>query len=337
MKQNKHFYCFFCSLVFLLILIGCHSSSKQTLTHFSQNVMTIDYHISVGDPLTSENRLKIQKLIDETFHEIDFIYNKWNPHSEVSLLNSLPAYTYHSLSPQLHHFFQRIDQFVHLSEGRFDPTIEPLQKLWKKRMEEGVCPSLEEIENIKPCIGWSKLHFSNGTFYKEHKDIQLDFGGIAKGLFVDLMLERLHQMGLHHLYIEWGGEIRTLGHHPSKRPWHVFISRLSNSDPSQALAHIDLIDRALATSGDYHQFWKVINGQEEKKVYCHIFNPLTLMPVEVKSGSIASASLLALDCVTADALAKVLMLFDSVEEAQNWMAKVQIQHPHCACWIAQRE
>ena len=306
-------------------------------THFSQNVMTIDYHISIGDHLTASQKQQIQQVIDATFQEIDAIYNKWNPHSEISHLNSLPAYTPQRLSPQLNQFLERLDLFVQVSEGRFDPTIEPLQQLWKAKLEQGQCPAPEEVEALKSCIGWHKIHLTNGIFYKEHEHTQLDLGGIAKGFCVDLLMERLHQIGLNHLYIEWGGEIRTLGFHPSKRPWRVYISRLENSDPLQALAYLDLSDQALATSGDYFQYWTVKTEQGGEKTYCHIFNPLTLAPLEVKPGSVASASLLAPDCMTADALAKVLMLFDSSEEAQAWLEHLQRQLPDLACWIATRK
>jgi len=326
------------TLVSLLFLFGCDSlRSKRELTHFSQQVMTIDYHISVGDSLSGDKKKQIQQTIDATFQEIDAIYNKWNPHSELSVLNRLPAKTPCSLSPQLYEFLQRLDIFVQLSGGRFDPTIEPLQQLWTSRMEKGRLPSLSEIEVLRPCIGWHTLHFADGMFYKDDSRTQLDLGGVAKGLAVDLLLERLHRIGLNHLYVEWGGEIRTLGFHPSKRPWHVYISRLANADPAQAIAHLNLTDHALATSGDYFQCWKVVTEQGEEKIFCHIFNPLTLRPIELRAGSVASASLLALDCVMADALAKVLMLFDSAVEAEGWLKNLQKEYPYLAAWVATRE
>lgn len=323
----------------LFFLQGCQSpsSASRKPIHFSQNVMTIDYHISIGDPISSSTHLQIQKVIDATFQEINAVYNKWNPSSELSQLNSLPAHTPQQLSPQLYQFFQRVDALVKLSGGRFDPTIEPIQQLWKAKLEKGILPTQFEIEALRPYIGWQTLQMANGIFYKEYAQTQLDLGGVAKGYCVDLLLERLRSMGLNHLYIEWGGEIRTLGFHPSQRPWRVFISRLSNSNPSQAIAKIDLIDRALATSGDYYQNWKIKTTQGEEKIYCHIINPQTLNALEVKTGSVASASLLALDCMTADALAKVLMLFNSPEEAHEWMNQLQSKFPYLACWIAARE
>lgn len=334
-KENFSFFsCFF----LLLILHSCQSSHPiNQPTHFAQNIMTIDYHIIVGDPLSSSQSQQIQQIINSTFQEINDIYNKWNPHSELSQLNNLDAHIPILLSPQLNDFLQQTDQLVKISNGLFDPTIEPIQQLWKTQLEKGTCPTKEQIKDLKPCIGWHTLHIENGIFFKNDRRTQLDFGGIVKGYCVDLIIERLHQIGLNNLFVEWGGEIRTLGFHPSKRPWRVFISRLDNQNPSQAIAELNLIDRALATSGDYFQCWEVLNEQEEKVVYCHIFNPLTLTPLLVKSGSIASASLLAMDCTTADALAKTLMLFDSAKEAQAWIEQLQAQFPYLACWIVTRE
>ncbi len=319
----------------LLILLGSCQSSSFHPTVFTQNVMTINYRILVGERLTTTQKAQIQNIIDATFHEIDHLYNKWNPSSELSQLNALPADTPYLLSKELFRFFEHLDMLIQLSEGYFDPTVEPLQQLWKKYLVQQRIPSLEEIEALKPCIGWHHIHFKDGIFYKDHGQTQLDLGGVAKGFCVDLLIERLQRANFQHLYVEWGGDMRTLGRHPAKRPWCVYISHLDNPDPTQAIAQLELTNRALATSGDYFQFWKV-QLEAEEKTYCHIFNPFTLTPLEVKSGSIASASLLAKDCLTADALAKVLMLFDNVEEAQAWIEKLQEQLPELACWLVVR-
>lgn len=323
--------------IFLSIFFFVYQNEQvNPIPHsFSGNEMTIDYRILIGDPLTFETKETVKNIIRSTFNEIDRIYNKWNPNSEISQLNQLKAHILLTLSPELYEFLNRLNQFVHISGGLFDPSIEPLQKLWKDKLRKNERPTIEEIDHLKPCLGWHTLHFEDGKVYKDDDRTQLDLGGTAKGLCVDLLVERLNKAGLNHLYVEWGGEIRTAGYHPSGRAWHIYISRLDNSDPSQAIAHIDLENQALATSGDYFQFWTITeNGRST--TYSHIFNPLTLKPMEVKSGSIASASLLALDCVTADSLAKVLMLHENTEEAQKWIEKLQEQFPSLSCWIVTR-
>lgn len=293
--------------------------------------MTIDYRILVGSPVNSTQHDAIQTIIKDAFHEINTTYNKWNPDSELSRLNRLKKDEQAILSPQLYKFLQRTDKLVKLTDGRFDPTVEPLQQLWKNRLEAGQTPSEQEIIALAPSLGWDKIHFTDGIFYKTDNRTQLDLGGIAKGYCVDLITERLNAAGFYHLYVEWGGEIKTTGHHPESRPWRIYISKFGDTNPENAVDQFNLINQAIATSGDYYQYWVV-----DQKTYCHIFDPIKLRPLLVESGTVASASLVADDCMTADALAKVLMLFDSVEEAQQWIRKVQETYPRAGCWIVTR-
>ena len=139
---------------------------------------------------------------------------------------------------------------------QFDPTIEPIQQLWKNRLNEAREPGPDEIAALLPATGWNKIHIEKGLFWKDHDGCSLDLGGIAKGYCVDLLVEQLNAAGYPDVFVEWGGEIRASGRHPDKRPWNIFISRLGNSNPSLAIATIALRDQAIATSGDYMQFWK---------------------------------------------------------------------------------
>lgn len=317
----------------ILFLCACQLPNKNVLqpVTFSSNEMTIDYHISIGHFLSNDQKKQIQHIIDNTFAEINAIYNKWNPLSEVTKLNQSKAYEKILLSPQLDAFFSRIDAIVKISQGRFDPTIEPLQQLWKRCFAQDRIPLQEEIEALKPCLGWDKIHLESGLFYKEDSRTQLDLGGIAKGFCVDLLVERLNLAGFQNVLVEWGGEIRASGQHPSQRPWTIYISRLEDHNSAHAIAYIGLDNRAIATSGDYFQFWKV--GED---TYCHIFNPLTLAPLLIRSNSIASASILAQDCVTADGMAKTLMMFDSMSDAQTWIESIRAQNHNLNYWMVAR-
>ena len=98
----------------LLLLYCCFScdTHPQLPAVFTQNVMTIDYRILIGSKINSVKRREIQFLIDQTFEEIDTIFNKWNPDSEISALNSLKADESVPLSPHLYSFLKRIEPLV---------------------------------------------------------------------------------------------------------------------------------------------------------------------------------------------------------------------------------
>lgn len=333
--------------VLVLLCIGvatctsCNRSSEQatspeTTTTFTNVVMTIPYRIVVGKALTLGEKQKVEKVIAEGFADIDAIYNEWNPDSEVSRLNSLGTGEEVALSQELEELLDETDKVVALTAGRFDPTVAPLVQLWKSALSQGEVPSHHSMAQVAPAVGWSRITYGNGTFSKENALTSLNFGGIAKGYAVDMLVQRLKVAGYPDLYVEWGGEIAVAGQHPEGRPWTVFVSFLGNSDPSQAIARIALNDNAIATSGDYLQQW-VVNDGEGSKTYTHIIDPQKQEPIEVTGKHVASATVVAPTCALADALATAAMLFDTAEEAQEWAIEVQEKVPGTAFWLVTRE
>jgi FAD:protein FMN transferase len=270
---------------------------------FTGIAMTIPYCVQIGASLSEKQICTIEGVILETFSEINQIYNNWNPESEISKLNQAPAYEKICLSEKLAAFLQFTDQIVAQTEGRFDPTVEPLQQLWKSSLKEGSCPPKDALIEIQEAVGWAKIHLENGFFWKEHPLTAIDLGGIAKGYAVDLLTERLLAHGYTSIYVEWGGEIRTAGYHPDQRPWKIAIEGV--------LTPLVLTDLAIATSGSYIQNWQV-NGIS----YTHIIDPKTQEPIQ--NALISSASVIAPTCREADAIATALMLFPSKEAAKTW-------------------
>lgn len=300
--------------------------------------MTINYRITIGSLLEKKEEAFVKQIITETFREVDTVYNKWNPHSELSLLNNLGAGEKVALSEKLTHLLLITDRIVKLTEGKFDPTIEPLQKVWKSALNAGKTPSEEALKPILDSVGWDKIHLSEGLFWKDHARTSLDLSGIAKGYGIDLLAERLKKAGFDDLYIEWGGEIRTFGAHPEERPWRVFISRLGDQTLENAVALIELNNQALATSGDYLQNWTVHRpGTSGFIHYTHIFDPKTKAPLEMTYHSIASSSVLANSCAEADGLATAAMCFNTVKEASTWAEKLREKQPELKFWILSRE
>lgn len=300
----------------------------------------MEYKVLIGQEIDQILTIRIMETLAETFRDTDRIFNKWNPQSELSKLNAQKAEVSTPLSPHLLRLFKETDQIVKLSQGKFDPTIEPLQHLWKQKLKTGTVPNHNEIQTIAPAIGWDKISFAQGYFRKEHDLTQLDFGGIAKGLCIDLIVERLNEAGISSLYVEWGGEIRVCGCHPQGRPWTVYITHLEDTDPDHAIATLSLNDQAIATSGDYLQNWPVKLSDHEENgriaTYFHIFDPATLQPFEITEVSIASVSVVAPSCALADGLATVPMMFSSSKEATEWANTIKEKFPEISFWIVSR-
>ena len=315
------------SLCFLFC--GCSNFDQPNLTIFSNTQMTMQYRVVVGSSLSTKEKTKVQSIVDGVFTKIDHIYNNWNPQSEISQLNNLKSGIKHPISNELANFLHETEAIVQISEGKFDPSITPLLKIWKERLNKNQIPSLEEINTAAAAVGWDHFHINEGLFWKDDDLCSLDLGGIVKGYAIDLIVEELNRAGHPNVFVEWGGEIRASGTHPEGRPWKVGVSKLGNSDPSVAL--VDLNDLAIASSGDYFQNWTV-----EGVTYFHIIDPIKKTPLISNQNTICSVTVTADTCMLADALATAAMLFPSVEESKKWLQKMEEQFPSINYWVMSR-
>jgi thiamine biosynthesis lipoprotein len=103
--------------------------------------------------------------------------------------------------------------------------------------------------------------------------------------------------------VEIGGEVRTKGKNPEGQVWKIGIDRpeYGNMIPGiQMQAIIRLKDRSLATSGNYRKFY-----EENGVKYTHSIDPKTGYPARHE---ILSATVIAGDCITADAYATACMI-----------------------------
>ncbi len=329
-------YIFVISFVFLFSSCDRAKQKDKATTLFTGNTMTIDYRVIVGGALSKENYFKIENIIAETFEQIDSVFNNWNPISEISKLNASDACIRIYPSFELYSFLCQTEEMVHMTDGLFDPTIEPLRKLWRSHLERGVVPDQADIAILSKAVGWDHIHLHNGSFYKDNPLTCIDLGGIVKGHCVDLLVERLNAKGFTDVFVDWGGEIRSSGCHPEGRAWTIFISNLGGDDTEDAIAEIEMHDQAIATSGDYLQNWTVLEGGKPV-TYFHIFDPKLKRPLIVTKNSIASASVEAPTCALADAIATALMLFPTKKEAHAWINKIKTSKMPLNCWLASRE
>ena len=103
--------------------------------------------------------------------------------------------------------------------------------------------------------------------------------------------------------VEIGGEVAVGGHNPDGAPWHIGVNKpvddsLSINQDLQAVLRIS--SGGIATSGNYRNFY-YRNGVK----YAHTIDPRTALPAR---HSLLSATVIAPDCMTADALATAFMV-----------------------------
>jgi thiamine biosynthesis lipoprotein len=124
-------------------------------------------------------------------------------------------------------------------------------------------------------------------------DVEIDLGGIAKGYGVDRAVQALREWGITNALVNVGGDLYAMGSSEDGDPWKVGVR--SPRDPSEISEQFEISDAAVATSGDYMQYFRH-NGRQ----YHHLLDPKTAEP---RQSAVHSVTIKADDCLTADAAA----------------------------------
>ena len=143
---------------------------------------------------------------------------------------------------------------------------------------------------------------------KDDPRVQINASAIAKGFSVDVVCRIFDSAGIENYMCEIGGEVRAKGVNQRGECWRIGIDKPADNKISterELQTVIQLCDKSIATSGNYRNF-----HEKDGKKYAHTIDPKTGYPAE---NNILSASVVADDCMTADAYATVFML-SSVED-----------------------
>ena len=193
----------------------------------------------------------------------------------------------------------------HASGGAFDITSGVLRRAWDFR--GGRLPTAEAIDALRPLIGWPAVQWDGEAIVLPRAGMELDFGGIGKEYAADRAAAVLAAAGIHHGFVELGGDIRVLGPRPDGRPWRFGIR-----DPRRAegvVAEVELAQGALATSGDCERCI-----EHEGRRYGHVLDARTGWPV----AQWQSVSIVAPNCSAAGAVATLAMLLG--DTARDFLA-----------------
>ena len=209
------------------------------------------------------------------------------------------------------------------TSGDFDITVAPLVNAWGFGFKNGTQPTKHNIDSLKNIIGYKKVRLEGRKVVKKDKRLMLDCSSIAKGYGSDVVARFLQKRGVKNYMVEIGGEIVTKGISPKRVPWKIGVTRpvddsLSVSKELQSV--INVTDKAMATSGNYRNFYYK-NG----KKYAHTIDPHTGYPVQ---HNILSATVIADNCATADAYATAFMVM-GLEKAQKLLER----HPELMAYF----
>ena len=198
--------------------------------------------------------------------------------------------------------FNKAAEVNKASDGAFDITIAPLVNLWGFGFTSDK-PDFDpkKIDSLLQYVGMNKIRIEGDKVIKDLPEVMLDVNAIAKGSSVDVVADFLKAKGCRNYLVDIGGECAAMGVNDSDNIWRIQIEKpidgTGYGETKQAILQLD--NRAIATSGNNRRF-VVIDGVK----YAHTIDVKTGYPV---SHNLLSASIVADDCITADAWATACM------------------------------
>ena len=238
--------------------------------------------------------------IERELQKVDNALSMFNQESVISRINRNEDVVVDKMFKEVFQLAERVSQET---DGAFDISVAPLVNAWGFGFKEGVHPDQHTVDSLLHIIGYEHVKCQDDRIVKGDRRMMLDCSAIAKGYGCDVVARMLKKKGVNNYMVEIGGEVATAGVNDQREPWHIGVNAPSPSgdgDSGKLQAVLKLKDKALATSGNYRNFY-YMGG----KKYAHTIDPKTGYPVQ---HNILSATVLANDCATADAYATAFMV-----------------------------
>lgn len=298
MKLNRIF--IFQLIVLLTVLTSFSSCQSEKLQFYtiSGPTMGTKYNIKFIAP-QGYNQQTLEKDVEIRLDEVNKAMSTYIGDSEISLFNKMSKEKEFFPGQDFKATLAHALDIAKKTDGTFDPTIGTLVNLWgfgpngKRKI-----PSKKAILAAKEKVGFEKIKLSGNTLTKTVDGVYLDLSASAKGYGVDALIELLRTRGISNALVEIGGEVRTMGESLT-RPWKIGVESPSNQNGNPVVRVVKIKNVALATSGDYRNFFK-----EGGKRYQHTINFKSGAPVV---SELASVSVISDSCMDADAWATALM------------------------------
>jgi thiamine biosynthesis lipoprotein len=295
----------FFSTVSILLILGCNRGINNTIT-ISGAAQGTSYHITYLAGQHSNYR----ESFDSIFKKIDLSLSTYNTRSIISKINRNDTTV--KVDEYFSDVFKKSIEVSEKTKGLFDVTVAPIINAYgfgftKKERITNVL-----IDSLLRFVGYKKVRLVDNKLVKDIPQVMLDFNAIAQGYTVDVIASFLESKGISNYMVEVGGELRAKGTKLNDSSWTVGIEKPNESltEGASLFAVINIKDKSLATSGNYKKFYV-----EEGKKYAHIIDPFTGYPAK---HNLLSATVIADDCITADAYATSFMVM-GLEKSKQFL------------------
>lgn len=291
-------------IVLLAVCIFLGSTLDDQNKEATQSLFAMDTYMEITAYGRNSERA-VEAAADE-IKRLDALLSTGSQTSEVTALNKDKTGT---LSDDTAYLFARSQEINRDTDGAFDITIYPVMRAWGFTGEGFRVPSEEELSTLTDAVDMTQLFYENGVLTIPD-NMEIDFGGIAKGYTSEHVAKIMEQYGIKSAKLNLGGNVQTIGAKPDKRAWKIAIK---SPDESEAyLGIVSVMDKAVVTSGGYERYF-----EQDGVTYHHIIDPATGKPAQ---NGLVSVTIISGDGTYADGMSTALFVMGKERSISYWKA-----------------
>lgn len=264
-----------------------------------------------------EGKEAIQLAIQEV-QRIEQLLSEFTANSQTSILNKAAGINPVKVDAEVYELIKRSLHLSKITQGAFDISAARLRKLYNFKDPIPQLPESAKVKSALKEMGYQhiQLRSPNKVFLKK-KGMHINFAAIGKGYAADQVRNRLQKTGIPGGVINASGDLTVWGNKADGASWQAGIG--DPKDPAKILCWLPLKNNAIATSGDYEQFFEIAG-----KKYAHTIDPKTGYPTT----GIQSVSIISKSGELSDALATAVFVM-GVEAGLYFIQQI----PGCECLI----
>jgi thiamine biosynthesis lipoprotein len=264
------------------------------------------YSVTYSNPESKDLSAAITRALDDVNNSLSM----FNKQSTIAKVNNNEVVQLDSLFLTVWNVGQEVSRST---DGAFDMTVAPLVDLWGFGLKNREIVTDAEVDSLRQYVGYDLVQLEDGLLRKTYPQMRIDAGAIAKGYACDVVADTLEAYGCTDFCIEIGGELVVKGLNSKGVNWHIAINKPvedSTCVNSEIQEVVELTNCGMATSGNYRNYYEL-----DGKRYSHTIDPRSGYPVR---HNLLSATIVAPDCITADAWATACMVA-GLDKAKEWI------------------
>jgi len=301
---------YFLSLTVISCILTISCTNRPSYFRNSGYTQGTTYHFIYESP----KGVDYQNELETELKRFDGSLSNYQPNSIISRMNLNDTSV---LADELFETcFNRAMEISEITNGAFDLTVAPLVNAWGFGYEEEKKMDKETVDSLLQIVGYQNVKLISKKLIKENPKSTIDVNAIAQGYSVDVIALYLEKKQVKNYMVEIGGEVRAKGINDKEVLWRIGIDKPieGSSETNRELQEIvSLNNLSLSTSGNYRKFY-----EKDGIKYSHTIDPKTGYPAR---HSLLSASVVANDCMTADAFATAFMVL-GIEESIEMSKKL---------------